>query len=168
MPGTTFGPFEIHRRALTPPFQRADLKFIGVDHSGSSFEARLFLNNPAPDDSTPAESSAGYAGSFYIFDHGRCFGDEGHCDAARPRGSYFDRRRPHQLTPTTKIVIITDVLKQLVADATQTTAVTVTVVPFVRESALAKPEDASDILHVASVQLLTYDATHDVRDPQMT
>jgi tyrosinase len=136
---------------------RADLKFIGVDHSGSSFTARVYLNNPAADESAATDASAGYAGSFHIFGHGRCFGDEGHCDVMRPRASAFDRRRPHQLTPTTKIVVITDALNRIVTDVAQPITVTVTVVPIVRKSALAQPGDAADILHVASVQVLTYD-----------
>ena len=31
------------------PFDRADLVFYGVDHSGPSFEARVFLNQPDAD-----------------------------------------------------------------------------------------------------------------------
>ena len=37
---------ELERPAPTPDvFTRADLEFRGVDHSGPSFEARIFLEN---------------------------------------------------------------------------------------------------------------------------
>ena len=59
-------------------FSRADLEFHGVDHSGSSFEARVFFNNPDADETTPRQEDSGYVGAFYIFGHGGCFGDIGH------------------------------------------------------------------------------------------
>ena len=34
-------------------FTRADLVFSGVDHSETSYEVRVFLNNPSADASTP-------------------------------------------------------------------------------------------------------------------
>ena len=157
MSATTFGPLEVPVSVTNPPFQRADLKFIGVDHSGSSFEARVFLNNPQADNATPKDPSTGYAGSFYIFGHGGCFGDEGHCDVPRRRVTSFDRRPPHQLTPTTKLVVITAALRGIVASASGPTPLTVTVVPVVRPSVLAKAEDAATVLTVDTVQLLTYD-----------
>jgi hypothetical protein len=33
--------------ALDRDFTRADIQFLGLDHSGASFEGRVFLNNPA-------------------------------------------------------------------------------------------------------------------------
>lgn len=35
------------------PFTRADVVITGVDHSGTSYEVRLFLNNPAATVGTP-------------------------------------------------------------------------------------------------------------------
>jgi hypothetical protein len=137
------------------PYYRADLTFYGIDHSGPSFEGRVFLNNPDADASTPTEEASGYAGSFYIFGHGGCFGDEGHCEVPAGPASPFDRRRPHALTPATRTVIATDTVKRLV-EAGETTA-TVTVVPVVRPSALASAEDAAEVLHLQQVALLTYD-----------
>src|SRR6266545_4419274 len=40
-------------------FARADLEFRGVDHSGPSFEARIFRNNPGAGPETPREASDG-------------------------------------------------------------------------------------------------------------
>src|SRR5215471_2746066 len=80
-------------------FSRADLVFDGVDHSGVSFEARVFLNNPSASEQTAKTSENGYAGSFHIFGHGGCYGDDAsHCDirsAPRP----YDPRPAHPLTP---------------------------------------------------------------------
>ncbi len=48
---------------------RADLVFYGVDHSSSSFIARIFLDKPDADATTPIDDHS-YAGSFTIFGHG--------------------------------------------------------------------------------------------------
>src|SRR5262245_49035451 len=63
-------------------FSRADLVFYGVDHSGPSYEAWIFLNNPEATLDTPAEPAQGYAGRFTVFGHGGCYGEAGHCDVA--------------------------------------------------------------------------------------
>src|SRR5438477_12447518 len=80
---------------LDTDYSRADLIFEGVDHSGASFEARVFLNNESANDQTPATPENGYAGSFHIFGHGGCFGDDiTHCQirgAPRP----YDPRPAH-------------------------------------------------------------------------
>lgn len=127
---------------------RADLVFYEVDHSSASFTGRIFLNNPKADASTSTDDPS-YAGSFVIFGHGGCFGDVGHCDPVR-RDDPFDVRPPHQLTPATRTVPVTDAVKRLLADQ-GTDAFTVTVVAVV-------PGDASnDVLEFARVRLLTYE-----------
>jgi len=137
-------------------FARADLYFHGVDHSWSSFEARVFLDNPGADAGTSLEAGSGYAGSFHVFGHGGCFGDEGHCDVPAGPVSDFDRRRPHQLTPTSKLVVVTEPLQGLMRSHPGAASVQVTVVPVVRDSALAAADHATDVLSIASVSLLTY------------
>ena len=47
--------------------RRAELVFGGVEQAGSSFEGRVYLNNPDADESTPRTPEAGYAGSFHVF-----------------------------------------------------------------------------------------------------
>jgi hypothetical protein len=49
------------------PFQRADLVFEGVEQAGPSFQARVFLNNPAADAATPLTAANGYAGAFHVY-----------------------------------------------------------------------------------------------------
>lgn len=130
-------------------FSRADIEFDGVDHRGASFEARIFLNNPQADEHTTKTLETGYAGSFHIFGHGGCFEDEGHCDVA-PRRAY-DPRPAHPLSPTRKIVIATEAVRQ--ALQTGDTA-TVTVVPIV--TSLNERCDTEDVLHCDSVRIVTY------------
>jgi hypothetical protein len=140
------------------PYVRADLEFHGVDHSKASFEARLFINNPSVGVGTPVPDGSGtddgYAGSFWIFGHGGCAGDEGHCEPPaqlRP----FDFRPEHQLTPVSKRVIVTAKLRALVAPGQE---FSLRIVPYVRPvSAEALPENlVTDVLHIARVALVTY------------
>jgi tyrosinase len=140
----------------TEPFRRADIVFSGVDHSGSSFEARVFLNRDDADETTPTDAEHGFAGSFHVFGHGRCFGDAGHCDVPPGPVSVFDRRLQHQLTPTTKILIATDAIRRAISEP-GTSAVKLKVVPIVRPSPAARAEDAEDVLHVEDIAIVTYD-----------
>jgi tyrosinase len=94
-------------------FSRADLEFRGVDHSGPSFEVRVYLDNPAADAETGRELASGYAGSFHVFGHGGCFGELGHCDIPQGPRSPYDLRFRHQLTPQFKTVIVTDALRTI-------------------------------------------------------
>jgi hypothetical protein len=50
--------------------RRLDLVFAGVDQAGPSFEARVFLNKPDADESTPQTPQMGYAGSFHVYGYG--------------------------------------------------------------------------------------------------
>jgi hypothetical protein len=93
-------------------FQRADLVFYGVDHSGPSFEARVYFNQEAVDASTPRDADS-FAGSFTVFGHGGCAGDAGHCDVPTHPRDPFDRRPPHALTRQTKTVIVTAALRRI-------------------------------------------------------
>jgi hypothetical protein len=129
-------------------FTRADLVFYGVDHSGPSFEARIFLNNPGADLSTPRDPEVGYAGSFTIFGHAGCAGDVGHCDVPTEPADLFDVRPPHALTPQTKTVIITEALRR-VSDP----ELTITVVP-VRPGPL--DAELADTLEFDEFRLFTY------------
>jgi tyrosinase len=108
-------------------FTRIDLVLEGVDHSGISYELRVYLNNAEATAATPRQPDAGYVGSLHVFGHGGCFGEEGHCAIpARTRGG-FDLRPPHPLTPTNMWLELTAPLTDAAARAE---AVTVTVVPI--------------------------------------
>jgi hypothetical protein len=115
-------------------FSRADLVFYGIDHSGSSFEAQISLGDEP-------------AGSFYIFGHGGCFGDVGHCDIPE-RVDPFDLRPPHQLLPATRVVTVTEPIRRLVEAGER--AVQVTVIA-------RTPGDRSNkVLQFDTVRLLSY------------
>jgi hypothetical protein len=126
---------------------RVDLVFYDVDHSGASYEARIFINAPGADASTPRDDPH-YAGSYCIFGHGGCFGDVGHCDVPTGPRDPFDLRPPHQLVPASKTVIVSDAFSRLVAPGDET--ITVTVVAFVPGA------DRHDVLQFDAVRLLTY------------
>jgi len=147
-------PITVTLAAPTAPFRRADIALHGVDHSKASFEGRLFFNNPDATVATPTDDEHRYAGSFWVFAHGGCAGDEGHCEVPAARRP-FDFRPEHQLTEMSYQVIVTDKLREL---TTPGDSFTVTVVPFVRPE-LAEPLPAklvTDVLQVQRVDLLTY------------
>jgi hypothetical protein len=117
---------------------RADLIFYGVDHSGPSYEARIFL-----------DIEQGYAGSFAVFGHGGCYGDEGHCAPEDRFSDEFDRRPPHPLTKYIRTVPVTEALKRTTGDQ-----VTVQLVAVARET---KDSPAgADIAPVETVRLVAY------------
>jgi hypothetical protein len=129
------------------PFSRADLVFYGLDHSGPSYEARVFLDAPQADRDTPRTDPA-CAGSFYMFGHGGCFGDPGHCEVPAGPRDPFDLRPPHQLVPAVRILTITPALKAILAAGRR--EMTVTVV------AHSADERRPDVLTYETVRLLTY------------
>jgi len=128
---------------------RADLIFYGVDHSGPSYEARIFFDNPRADAETPRDADVGYAGSFAVFGHGGCYGDEGHCAPEDRFMDEFDRRPPHPLTKYIRTVRVTEALKRTTGDQ-----VTVQLVAVPRET---KDSPASgDIAPVEMIRLVAY------------
>jgi tyrosinase len=136
------------------PFTRADVVFTGVDHSGGSYEVRLFLNNPAATAGTPRTAEQGYAGRFTIFGHGGCYGDEGHCEVPAPSADPTDLRPAHPLTPLDTYVTIAEALRRVLAHdgALQT----VTLVPVAITPRRADRRAAPELLHFADVSLQTY------------
>ena len=136
---------------LPPQFSRADLEFIGVDHSGPSYEARVYLNNAKANAGTPKSEENGYAGSYYIFGHGGCFGDVGHCDIHPIRDS-FDPRPSHPLEPIRKVVIATEAVRRAVARGGE---ITITVVPIVLS--WSEKSDTADVMRFDHINLVTYE-----------
>jgi hypothetical protein len=147
---TTPEPFEPPTWEGQPDFHRADLHLYGVGHRGDSYEGRIFLNAGDASPETPLSLDAGYAGSFYVFGHGPCYGDEGHC--AVPQGPLhpFDYRRPHPLNPQVIAVPITEALRKTMAAGAD--AIEVTIVPTNPSN-----QDVGDILFVERLGLITYD-----------
>jgi hypothetical protein len=91
---------------------RVDLEFEGVRSDAGSFTAFVFLN----DDAVPEDAGRDYpsfAAAFSVFAHGRCWGDEGHCDWRRDRVSAFDVRPPHHLAPINVTLDVSETALQL-------------------------------------------------------
>jgi hypothetical protein len=129
-------------------FRRAVLQLHQVDHSGASFQARIFFNNPRANENTPTTLEQGYAGRFHVFGHGRCWGDPGHCDVPTERRP-FDPRSPHPLTPREVEVVVTDALRKV---ALESETVTITVVPVIY--AATDERDRKDCFHFKNLTLL--------------
>jgi hypothetical protein len=147
---TTSEPLAVPVFEEQPRFARADLEFHGVLHDRGSYEGRIFLNAPDADLGTPTEAEAGYAGSFYVFGHGSCYGDEGHCEVPSGPIHPFDYRRPHPLYPQVMVVPVTEALERLIDSGTP--ELTVTVVPT-----NAHGEEVGDVLFFKRLALVTYD-----------
>jgi hypothetical protein len=135
-------------------FARADLEFLGLDHSTSSFEARVFADNPEADESTSLKDES-YVGSFHIFGHGGCYGDIGHCDLPTGPPDPFDQRLPHQLTPANKTVIATEAIKRLAAAEAESFRVTVVAVEV---HSVSTGERHGVLLQFERLSLITYAA----------
>ncbi len=137
---------------LPAEFSRADLEFIGIDHSGASYEARVYINNPKAGFDTEPTAANGYAGSYHIFGHGGCFGDIGHCDPLPKAKDAFDLRPSHQLEPIRKVVIATEAIKQAAA---QSSEIHVTVVPVI--VGWTDKCELTDVMKFDHINLVTYD-----------
>ena len=132
----------------------AELIVYGVDHSGPSYEVRVFLDAPDADVTTPLTPDEGYAGCFTVSGHGACFGDDGHCDPNARYIDEYDLRLPHQSLPQTKTVAVTEALRAVRTDAVRVTLVCV------------EPEGdaprASDAFKADEIRLVTYAGAGDV------
>ena len=134
---------------------RADLIFYGVDHSGPSYEARVFIDNADATAETSDEDPT-YVGSFRIFGHGGCFGEEGHCDVPRGSQDAFDLRLPHQLLPHTKTVRITSFLQERLQRRDNEPMI-VTVIPVAHGWPSSQEGATDNLLKFERLALVTYD-----------
>ncbi len=66
-------PLKFNLKKLGRKFVRADLEFHGVDHSGPSYECRVFINNTKANENTAKNLGNGFVVSYHIFGHGVCF-----------------------------------------------------------------------------------------------
>lgn len=143
-------PLPLPPSVVAGQFDAAELIFYDVDHSGASFEALVFLNSPDADIGAPLDDSTGFAGSFYIFGHGGCVGEAGHCDVPAKAKDPFDDRPLHALTPQTKVVDITEALQRTDRSGG---SLHITVLPVV---ASAEKAQRADVLSFSAVRLVTY------------
>jgi len=107
-------------------YDRIDLELHGVDHSAGSYAVRVFVNDAEASAETTIDGNTAYAGSFYVFGHGPCLGDAGHCDVRLGPINPYDYRLPDQLTPQYHRLQVTDAVRS--AGANETFAVTLVAV----------------------------------------
>jgi hypothetical protein len=120
-------PIKFDLNNLKRRFYRADLEFYGIDHSGPSYEGRIFVNNTKATEDTILDLAKGYVGSYHIFGHGGCFGNLGHCDINKERLPY-DYRPSHPLTPAYKRITITNYIKAI---GNETNEFIITIIPVI-------------------------------------
>jgi hypothetical protein len=138
---------------LESDFYRADLEIKGLDHSGPSYQGRVFLNNPKANYDTPTSMAEGYVGSFFVFGHGGCLGDMDHCDVHAERKK-FDTV-PNPVTPEDTSIIVTDQLKKL---AKRTKEFTVSIVPILTGGMMNPEElDTEHVVNLDKISIVTYD-----------
>jgi hypothetical protein len=104
------------------PISRVDLVVYDIDHSGESYEGRVFIGKKPPAGAEVDYRS--YAGSFYVFGHGSCQGEAGHCEVPTDRDE-FDLRLPHHLEPHLAILTVTDHVQGLIEAGATAAPVTV-------------------------------------------
>lgn len=141
----TSSPLPVPRHA-DAPYRRADLELHDVLHDGPSYHALVYFNHPEANEQS-GRGAPGFAGSFSLFAHGKCWGDLGHCDIPAEPLHVFDRRRPHPLTPIAVSFEVTEALR-----AVEEAEVTVTVVCLPVIGA-----DRDDPLRFGRLVLVTYD-----------
>jgi tyrosinase len=141
----------IYVGALDPGATRCDIEFHDVDHSGPSYEGRVYLDNPDADEKTGYDDPS-YAGSYHIFGHGGCLFDEGHCEV-KPRRKY-DPRPAHPLTRAKKVVRATEAVKRAIADDKKAT---VTVVPIIEPLPYdIDDKHAEDPVDIGYIRIISY------------
>jgi hypothetical protein len=131
-------------------FSGGQLIFYDVDHSGQSFEGRVFINSADATIESPREPEHGYAGSFVIFGHGGCSGEEGHCEIPTRSKDAFDSRPLHALTPQTKTVDVGAALERVHADGESIVVTVLAIVPGPEQA------DLADVLDFSAMRLVTY------------
>ena len=142
-----FGPVDLHEQT---EFARADLELFGINHFRPSYTAHVYLNAPEQGELQPTQDT--YAGSFSIFGHGRCSGDEGHCEVHQQLRR-FDDRPSHPLTRAFKRVVITDALRRALQTGTTRVTITVDVVAPADGAPANEP-----LLDLQGLQITTFDA----------
>lgn len=140
-------------------FSRADVVIDGLDHAQTSYEVRLFLNNPSATADTARTVEHGYAGRATVFGHGGCYGDPGHCEVPAPSTDSTDLRPPHPLTPLDTYVTVTDALRSILER--DGALRTLTLVPVSTPPLRADHKPAPELLRFNDVSLHTYLAAPD-------
>ena len=143
-------PIQIFSHNKEQEYYKADIIFYGVDHSGPSYEGRVYLNNSNANGDTPLDEENGYAGSYHIFGHGGCFGDVGHCDI-KPRRTY-DSRAQHPLIGANKSIDATNMLRKILKT---TDKIIITIVPIIAKG--GRRSNIKDVVHIERIRINGYE-----------
>ncbi len=141
-------PVDVAAVVRSDDFRRADLEIGGINHTGTSYEGRVFVDNPDADEDTPKDDPS-YAGSFHVFGHGGCFGAAGHCEAPDSRRR-FDRRPLSRSIRMKKRVKVTDSLRRAAARGGDI-RFTIVGVPVTGSSPGSEPEAILDVKRMSVV-----------------
>lgn len=121
-------------------FERADIRLKGIEQAGSSFEGRVFLNNPEANEKTLTTEENGYAGAFHVYGFGLSPEEMGKENVGE--------NSPAARAPIEKVVIASEAVRRA---ASRSKNVVVTVVPVYAESAL---KFASNSLTLQSADII--------------
>jgi hypothetical protein len=128
--------------------KRLDLELEDVRRDAGTFTCYVFVN---PEGEVAAEAGRdhpSFAGSFTVFAHGRCWGEEGHCDYRRGAVHAFDRRPPHHLLPINVSMDLSDQLERL-GDPDALDVV-------IHATRLSEPDAADGVLRFGRLTALAY------------
>lgn len=131
-------------------FYQAVIEFYGVDTNGPTYEGRVYVNNPDADGNTPLKESSGYVGSYHVFGHDGCWGDEGHCHPL-PNRAYDSRGHSHT-SPVYKSVDATKAIRKC---AKSNTNIIVTVVPKILGG--QRMSDAKEVVSCERIRVTCYE-----------
>jgi hypothetical protein len=127
---------------------RADLIFYRVNRHVPSYEGRIFAATTKVSAEAGCDHAA-YVGSFYVFGHAGCTGDEGHCDLPGERDP-FDLRLPHHLEPGLQIVTVTEAITAAVEAGIKALRVTVVAHP------MSSSDEGRSLPLFSALRLATY------------
>ena len=146
-------PLHLDINSLENKFNRADIEFVGIDHSGPSYEGRVFLNNPKANQDTPTTFDKGYVGSYYVFGHGSCFGDMGHCETPR-EWRLYDYRPSNPLRPAYIPLPVTEELRKI---GMNNDRFRVTIVPVLARKTRRYEVNPENVVKLQKISIITYD-----------
>ena len=132
-------------------FKRAHLEIYGIDHFRPSYLSLIFFNDTdvTCDNASPERES--FAGSFTVFGHSTCYGDEGHC-SSKEELRRFDLRRSHPLTKAIKRVNVTEALRREIKNNSKID-ITIVAITYDEEDTT---EARNSLFDCEGIQLVTF------------
>lgn len=133
--------------------RRVDLILRDVDHLGCSYEGRVFFNNKRAGARTKPTKKSGYAGSFFIFGHGDCYGAPDHCEIRPQNDPYKTNTLPPENLPAEVHLTVTDAFKRATKKGNK---ISITIVPIVCDPPDYVSADPKDALSFRTASIAIY------------